>query len=105
MSKRLEIRLAGTEEARAAAVEQTAALTIEYQQEIVRQAEVAAEEIQKLEKRISSLIGDKVNLEDRLDEMRGEVEREVAEKVTEGDRKSTRLNSSHITPSRMPSSA
>ena len=84
MSKRLETRLADTEEARAAAVEQAATLRSEYQQEIVRQAEVAAEEIEKLEKRISSLICDKVNLEDRLDEVRGEVEREVAEKVIEG---------------------
>ena len=76
--------MAGTEEARVAAVEQAAALRSEYQQEIVRQAKVAAKEIQKLEKRISSLVGNKVNLEDRLDEVRGEVEREVAEKVTEG---------------------
>ena len=75
--------MAGTEEARAAVVQQAAVLRSEYQQDIVRQAEMAAEEIEKLDKRISSYRGYKVNLENRLDEMRGEVERKVAEKVIE----------------------
>ena len=50
----------------------------------MRQAEVAAEEIEKLEKKISSLVGDKVNLEDRLDVVRKKIEEEVAGRVTSG---------------------
>ena len=78
----LKRRLADTEVARAVAVEQAGALRVEYQQEIVRQVEVAAEEIEKLEKTISSLLGDKVNLEDRLDVVKEKMEEEVVGRVT-----------------------
>ena len=75
-------RLADNEGARGVAVEQAGALRVEYQQEIVRQAEIAEEAIEKLEKTITSLVGDKVNLEDRLDVVREKMEEEVAGRVT-----------------------
>ena len=44
-------------------------------------------------------------LEDELHDLKVVKRKEVAEKIKEADRKSTRLNSSHPSSSRMPSSA